>query len=126
MGKRVLVVDDNPAMVGLLTDALAKAGFSVLAAETGEEGLALVKGEKPEMVVLDLMMPTMSGLQVLHTLRRDPETQWLPVVILTGRDGHEDVLDGWMGGADRYLTKPCKLEDVVAAVKQMLAPVGRH
>ncbi len=126
MGKRVLVVDDNPAMVGLLSDALTKAGFSVSSAEDGKTGLALVKSAKPDVVVLDLMMPVMSGLQVLNALRRSPETKWLPVVILTGRDGHEDALDGWMAGADRYLTKPCRLEDVVAAVKQMLAPARRR
>jgi DNA-binding response OmpR family regulator len=113
-------------MVGLLSDALTKAGFSVSSAEDGQGALEIVKAGKPDAVVLDLMMPMMSGLQVLHALRRAPETEWLPVVILTGREGHEDALDGWMAGADRYLTKPCKLEDVVAAVKQMVEPVGRH
>ncbi len=126
MGKRVLVIDDNPAMVGLLSDALTKAGFSVSSAEDGKTGLSLIKSAKPDVVVLDLMMPVMSGLQVLNVLRRSSETKGLPVVILTGRDGHEDALESWMAGVNRYLTKPCRLEDVVMAVKQLLAPARRH
>jgi DNA-binding response OmpR family regulator len=126
MAKRVLLVDDNPAMVGMLSDALLRAGFRVLAAENGEEGLRLVKEEQPDLVLLDVMMPVMSGLQVLRAMRRNPETSGLPVIILTGRGGHEDALDGWMGGANRYLTKPCKLEDIISAVRQMLTPVAAH
>ncbi len=126
MGKKVLVVEDNPAMVALLADALIDAGFIVVSAENGKEGLALVETEKPDLVVLDLMMPVMSGLQVLRTLRGKPATQYLPVVILTGRNGQADALDGWMGGADRYLTKPCSMEEILAAVHSMLFASVRH
>ncbi len=121
MGKKVLVVEDNPAMVALLTDALIDAGLTVVSAENGEKGLAAVETEKPDLVILDLMMPVMSGLQVLRTLRRQPETQYLPVIVLTGRNEHADVLDGWMGGADRYLGKPCRMKEIRAAVRDTLA-----
>jgi len=126
MGKKVLVVEDNPAMVALLADALIDAGLIVISAENGKEGLVLVETEKPDLVILDLMMPVMSGLQVLRTLRREPETQYLPVIVLTGRNGQADALDGWMGGADRYLTKPCSMEEILAAVHGMLSAGIRH
>jgi len=126
MGKKVLVVEDNPAMVALLADAIIDAGFIVISAENGKEGLALVETEKPDLVVLDLMMPVMSGLQVLRTLRSKPATQYLPVIVLTGRSGQADALDGWMGGADRYLTKPCSMAEILAAVHSMLFAGVRH
>jgi len=126
MSKKVLVVEDNPAMVTLLADALIDAGFIVLSAANGKEGLAAVERDKPDLIILDVMMPVMSGLQVLRTLRSTPETQYLPVIVLTGRDGHADVLDAWMGGADRYLTKPCSMEEILSAVHNMLAVPIRH
>jgi DNA-binding response OmpR family regulator len=126
MGKKILVVDDHPATVGLISEVLMGEGFSVLSAENGPDGLALVEEEKPDLVILDVMMPVMSGLEVLRTLRGNPQTVYLPVVVLTGRDAHADVLEGWMGGADRYLTKPCGMEELVAAVKQMLDAPTQH
>ncbi len=126
MGKKVLVVDDHPAMIALISEALMAEGFSVLSAETGKDGLALIEDERPDLVILDIMMPAMSGLQVLRTLRSKPETLYLPVVLLTGRDGHSDMLDGWMGGADRYLTKPCSMEELLAVVNEMLAAPAKH
>jgi DNA-binding response OmpR family regulator len=126
MGKKVLVVDDHPAMIALISEALMAAGFSVLSAENGRDGLAVIEDERPDLVILDIMMPVMSGLQVLRTLRSKPETLYLPVVLLTGRDGHADMLDGWMGGADRYLTKPCSMEELLAVVKEMLAAPAKH
>src|SRR4030065_2038688 len=115
MGKKVRVVEDNPAMVALLADALIDAGLVVISAENGKEGLTLVETEKPDLVILDLMMPVMSGLQVLRTLRSEPVTQYLPVIVLTGRNGPADALDGGVGGAGRYLTKPRGLEGVPGA-----------
>jgi DNA-binding response OmpR family regulator len=125
MSKKVLVVDDNPAMVGLITDALLQAGFEVVTAEDGKEGLAAVGKHRPDLVILDITMPVMSGLQVLRKLRHEDGTKLLPVILLTGRDGHADVLDGWMGGTDRYLTKPCSMGDLLEGVKQMLGQVTR-
>jgi len=121
MGEKVLVVDDNPAMVALLADALIEAGYVVISADNGKRGLALVESEKPDLVILDLMMPVMSGLQVLRTLRSAPATQYIPAIVLTGRNGQADALEAWMGGADRYLTKPCAIEELLSAVRDMLS-----
>jgi DNA-binding response OmpR family regulator len=126
MGMRVLVVDDHPAMVGLITDALAQAGFSVVSAEDGQTGLKAVEEHHPDLVILDLSMPVMTGLQVLRVLRTRPETRFLPVIVLTGRDAAVDMLDCWMGGADRYLVKPCSMEELLGAVRQMLMEPAAH
>jgi len=126
MARRVLVVDDHPALIGLIADVLTQAGYTVISAEDGQAGLAAIEAHQPELVILDLSMPVMSGLQVLRTLRSRPETQYLPVIVLTGRDGAGDTLDCWMGGADRYLVKPCSMEELLKAVQQMLGEPARR
>jgi DNA-binding response OmpR family regulator len=126
MGEKILVVDDHPAVVGLISDALMAQGFTVLSAENGTDGLAVIEEQDPDLVILDITMPVMSGLEVLRALRSKPETLYLPVILLTGRDGHADVLDGWMGGADRYLTKPCNIGELLAAGKEMLGAPARQ
>ncbi len=126
MGKKILVVDDHPSVVGLISEALMADGFTVLSAENGEDGLSLVEKERPDLVILDIMMPVLSGLEVLRILRSRSETLYLPVVVLTGRDAHADLLDGWMGGADRYITKPCNMEELLGTVKEMLASPVKH
>ncbi len=126
MSMRILVVDDQPAMVSLITDALTRAGFSVVSAEDGEQGLRAVEEHHPDLVILDLAMPVMTGLQVLRTLRARPETSNLPVIVLTGRDGAADMLDCWMGGVDRYLVKPCSMGELISVVQQMLAAPARQ
>jgi DNA-binding response OmpR family regulator len=120
MAERVLVVDDHPAMIRLIADALTGAGYAVISAEDGQAGLVAVGEHHPDLVILDLSLPVMTGLQVLRALRNQAETQGLPVIVLTGRDGAADTLDCWMGGADRYLVKPCSMEELLEAVRQML------
>jgi DNA-binding response OmpR family regulator len=115
VGKSVLVVDDDEALCAMLEEALVKVGFSVSTA-----GLEAVAAARPDVIVLDVTMPIMDGFQVLHQLRRDPATQLLPVVMLTARNECGAELEGWMAGADRYLTKPCKVGNVVAAVSEVL------
>ena len=125
MARKILIVDDTPAMVSLIADALLQAGFEVVTAEDGKEGIAAVAKHEPDLVILDVSMPVMSGLQVLRRLRGEASTKFLPVILLTGRDGHADMLEGWMGGADRYLTKPCSMEELLEAVAQMLEEPSR-
>ena len=126
MDARVLVVDDHPAMVRLITDALGRAGFAVVSAEDGQGGLTAVDEHHPDLVILDLAMPVMTGLQVLRALRSRAETRYLPVIVLTGRDGSADMVDCWMGGADRYLVKPCSMMELLDAVHQMLGEPVRQ
>lgn len=86
-----------------------------------EECLSVIEADQPDVVILDMEMPGVDGLEVLRALRRNPDTLHLPVIVVTARKAHVDVLDGWGGGADRYLTKPLKAEELVAAVKEVLA-----
>jgi DNA-binding response OmpR family regulator len=120
MAQQVLVVDDQPAMVELLTEALLGAGYDVSSAHDGRTGLDLIMLNKPSLVILDLGLPGMSGLEVLRALRNQMETKYLPVIIFTGRGLEGDQLECWMGGADRYLTKPCVMKDLLTAVAEML------
>ena len=126
MGKCVLVVDDDPPMVDLIEDALVREGFSVTSARNGAECLRKVDAEQPDLVILDVMMPVMDGFKALRALRERPETRDLPVIILTVRKEPGDVLAGWMGGANLYVNKPCKISELVAAVKQMLGVPTKH
>ncbi len=120
MGKRVLVVDDHPPTVELIRDALVREGFAVLSAANGAECLRKVQAHQPDLVVLDIVMPVMDGLKTLRALRGKPETENLPVIVLTVRTRAADVLAGWAAGADIYLTKPCKIQHLVATVKRVL------
>jgi DNA-binding response OmpR family regulator len=120
MGKTVLVVDDHPATVALVRAALEDEGFSVLGAVNGAEGLAQVEAHSPDLVILDLNMPVMGGIETLRRLRLDPKTHLLPVIIATVQMDQASVIEGWMSGAERYLQKPLRVEELLAAVKQLL------
>jgi len=120
MPQRVLIVDDHPPTVRLIQNALEQEGFSVIAAANGAECLIAVHQDNPDIVILDVIMPVMDGLQTLRVLRENEATKTLPVIVLSVRDSDQDVLDGWRIGADLYLTKPFKLDDLLAAVKRIL------
>jgi DNA-binding response OmpR family regulator len=120
MPKRILVVDDHPPTVRLIQNALEQEGFAVIAAANGAECLIAVHQHNPDIVILDVIMPVMDGFQTLRVLRENEATKTLPVIVLSVRDSDQDVLDGWRIGADLYLTKPFKLDDLLAAVKRIL------
>jgi DNA-binding response OmpR family regulator len=125
MPKRVLVVDDQPATVELIRDALVREGFSVVTARNGAECLRKVEAHQPDLVILDIVMPVMDGLKALRAIRSSPETENLPVIVLTVRTKETDVRAGWLAGADLYLTKPCKIHDLVASVRRILGAAAR-
>jgi DNA-binding response OmpR family regulator len=114
---RVLIVDDEPKIVRLVSDYLGAAGFEVLSAGSGEEALMRVRTERPDLVVLDLGLPGLDGLDVTRTLRRDGE---LPVIMLTARDDETDRIIGLELGADDYVTKPFSPRELVARVRAVL------
>jgi two-component system alkaline phosphatase synthesis response regulator PhoP/two-component system response regulator VicR len=91
----------------------------VVTAYDGKEGLEKVKSEKPDMVVLDVMMPYMDGFEVLKNIRRDPETEALPVIMLTAKAQDKDVFEGYHYGADMYLTKPFNPMELISFVKRI-------
>ncbi len=118
--ERVLVVDDEPDIVALVAYHLAKSGYSVATATSGPEGLAAARRDKPALVVLDLMLPGLSGLEVMEELRADPATARIAVLMLTARREESDRIKGLTLGADDYLTKPFSPPELVLRVAAIL------
>jgi DNA-binding response OmpR family regulator len=110
---RILVADDDSDIVDLLRMNLAARGYEVTTAGNGEEAWASASESPPDLVVLDVMMPKMDGLEVLAKLRAEPRTRDLPVVMLTARSSDTDVWHGWEAGADYYITKPFDLGELL-------------
>jgi two-component system, OmpR family, phosphate regulon response regulator PhoB len=121
--ERVLVVDDEPDIVALVAYHLAKSGYSVSTATSGTDGLAAAKREKPALVVLDLMLPGLSGLEVMEELRGDSATSGIAVLMLTARREESDRIKGLTLGADDYLTKPFSPQELVLRVAAILRRV---
>ena len=117
---KVLVVDDTPANVKLLADLLAIKGYAVATARSGEEALAQVAAERPDLILLDVMMPGMSGYDVCRQLRSDPETALLPIVLVTSLDPQQERLKGIASGADDFLAKPINQPELFARVQSLL------
>jgi DNA-binding response OmpR family regulator len=112
--KTILVVDDEPKIVQLLHDYLERAGFRVLTAPNGKTALALAHSEKPDLIILDLGLPEMDGLDVTRTLRKDSN---VPILMLTARSEETDKLIGLELGADDYITKPFSPRELVARIR---------
>ena len=120
MKELVLVVDDEPKITKLARDYLEQAGFLVLIASDGKDALALARRERPDMVVLDLNLPQLDGLDVARQMRRESE---VPIIMLTARAEETDRLIGLELGADDYITKPFSPRELVARVRAVLRRV---
>ena len=123
---RILVVDDQPANVKLLEQLLTLSGYQVSTALSGAEGLAKVAHDKPDLVLLDVVMPGMSGYEVCRAIRTDPATELLPVVMVTALDPGEERVKGIEAGADDFLSKPINQEEILARVKSLLRIASLH
>jgi len=118
--KKILVVEGEPDIRKLVHYNLAQERFKVIEAEDGEKALKLVQREKPHLIVLDLMLPGLSGLELCRNLRERPETSQIPILMLTAKAGEADRIVGLEMGADDYLTKPFSPRELVARVKAIL------
>ncbi len=119
-GERILVVDDEPDIVALVVYHLAKAGFRISTASNGADALRMAQQDRPALVVLDLMLPGMSGLEVLDELRSSDAGQDIGVLLLTARREEPDRIKGLSSGADDYLTKPFSPQELVLRVRNIL------
>src|SRR5436309_7300216 len=117
---KVLVVDDEPEAVELVEFNLRQAGFEVVAAAHGAEALKKARSTLPSLIVLDLMLPEVDGLEVCRMLRRDPATTDIPIIMLTAKAAEVDRVVGLELGADDYLTKPFSPRELVLRVKKVL------
>lgn len=126
MKRTILVVDDEPGIVKIAHDYLERAGFHVISAGDGPSALRLARQEHPSLIVLDLMLPGMDGLDVTRALRQDPLTAGVPIIMLTARVEETDRLIGLELGADDYITKPFSPRELVARVRAVLRRIEGH
>lgn len=120
--KTILVVEDDPSIAIGLRINLEKEGYAVLTAEDGEQGLALARSASPDLIVLDVMLPRLNGLEVLDTLRREGKD--MPIIVLSARSGEMDKVTGLELGAEDYVAKPFSLAELLARVRAALRRGG--
>jgi len=116
----ILVVDDEKDLLDLIEYNLKKEGFDVLKAENGEEGIAVAKEKKPDLVLLDIMMPKMDGMLAVEEMRKDDELKNIPVIFLTARSDEKTEVEGLNKGADDYITKPISTTKLISRIKAVL------
>lgn len=122
---RILIVDDSPTEMYKLTGMLEKHGHQVLQAGNGADGVALARQEKPDLVLMDIVMPGLNGFQATRQLTKDPETQGIPVIVVTTKDQETDMLWASRQGAKGYLTKPVDEDALTDKIKELL-PASTH
>ena len=116
----VLVVDDDPVILKLLEVNFEMEGFTVLVARDGEEGIEVARGDQPDLIVSDIMMPKVSGLELVIALKGDAATSEIPIILLSAKAQNADVRAGLDAGADDYVTKPFEPLDLVDRVNRLL------
>jgi len=118
--KTIMVIDDNPDIITIVKTILEGKGYNVHSAFSGVELLNLLKDQKPDLIILDIMMPEMDGLEVLTRLKGVTDTATIPIILLTAKVQYEDVLGGYKLGADYYITKPFTSTQLVNGINLLL------
>lgn len=116
----ILVVDDEQDLLDLIEYNLRKEGFKVLKAENGQDGIQIAKELKPNLVLLDIMMPQMDGIEVCDRMREDPELKQIPIIFLTARSDEKTEVEGLNKGADDFITKPISTTKLISRIKAVL------
>ena len=120
----ILIVDDSPTDVRVFTTLLEKAGHRVSSAATAEQGIEMARSMRPDLVIMDVIMPGMNGFQATRTLSRDPGTQNVPVLIITTKSMETDRVWGLRQGARDFLTKPVGEKELLARIQNLLVKAG--
>jgi DNA-binding response OmpR family regulator len=121
MPATVLLVEDDPVILRLLEVNFELEGFDVVLARDGQEGIDQARASKPDLVISDIMMPNVSGLELVQTLKADPDTAGIPIILLSAKAQSADLKAGLDAGADDYVTKPFEPLDLVDRVQALLA-----
>ncbi len=124
--KKILIIDDTELMVKLTTDILKERGYDVVSASNGVDGIKMVMSEKPDLVLLDVVMPGIDGFEVCKLLRKDESNNLMPIIMLTAQGNEEDKLAGLELGADDYITKPFNPRELISRVKNTLLRIDRN
>ena len=114
--KKILVVDDSPTERHFMVDLLTKNGYQVVTAESGEEGVTKAKAEKPDLIIMDVVMPGLNGYQATRTLTRDDDTKNIPVLMCTSKGQETDKIWGLRQGAQDYLVKPVNPDELLSKI----------
>jgi len=126
MPEHILIVDDEPDIVELIDYNLRQAGYTVVTARDGQSALAAVRRQRPDLIVLDLMLPDLPGTEVCRRLRREPATEDIPVLMLTARAEEIDRVVGFEIGADDYVVKPFSVRELLARIAAVLRRASRE
>lgn len=118
---QILIVDDSPTEIHVLSTILEKEGHQVTSAPNGEDGIAKAKSERPDLILMDVVMPGMNGFQATRTLSKDAETSSIPIVIVTTKDQETDRVWGLRQGAKDYITKPVDGAELLEKIRAILA-----
>ncbi len=118
--KTILVVDDEKDLLDLIEYNLKKEGFNVLKAENGEEGIKIAKEHKPDLVLMDIMMPKMDGMEAVEKMRRDDDLKSIPIIFLTARSDEKTEVEGLNKGGDDYITKPISTTKLISRIKAVM------
>jgi len=123
---QILIADDNPENLDIFRTRLAVHGYEILTATDGEQALAIAREKQPDLILLDVMMPKMDGIEVCRRLKADPSFPFVPIIMITAKADSQDVVAGLEAGADEYLTKPVDHTALVARVKSVLRIKALH
>ena len=118
---RILIIDDSPTELFAFKRMLEEAGFQTAVASTGEEGIEKARREKPDLILMDVVMPGMSGFQATRRLSKDPETATIPIIMVTTKDQETDRMWGLRQGAREYMVKPANAPELVGKIQGLLA-----
>ena len=123
---KILAVEDDASVLAVTKQRLESAGYEVLTAVEGKEGLKKARSENPDLIILDLLLPNLNGYQICAMLKKDIKYQNIPIVMLTSRIHTKDIAEGFKVGADAYITKPYDSEGLLNQVKTLLAKSGKN
>ncbi len=121
---RILIIDDSPTEVFAFTRMLERAGFDASSAATGEEGIEKARRERPDLILMDVVMPGMNGFQATRRLSQDPDTAAIPIIMVTTKSQETDRIWGLRQGASDYVVKPPREGELLSKIRALLEPAG--